>query len=164
MTGPSQASRHARRLLLLSGVASLFACSSTSRRIAIAPGPGVREDIALRALSMIGRPYVWGGDDPSEGFDCSGLVHYVYKDAANISLPRQAARMSLIGMKIRRSRLGPADLVFFNTQRRAYSHVGLYIGDGRFVHAPARGKTIRMAQLDNDYWARRYNGARRPDI
>lgn len=115
-------------------------------------------------MSMIGKPYRWGGADPAAGFDCSGLVHYVYRDAFGIKLPRTARQMSRTGDRIRKSGLLPGDLVFFNTAGRRFSHVGIYVGNGRFVHSPSRGKTIRLARLDNRYWSSRFNGARRFDI
>lgn len=111
---------------------------------------------------MLGKPYQWGGSSPRAGFDCSGLAHYAWQQAAGIKLPRTARQMSRAGSKIAKKRLIPGDLVFFNTQRRRYSHVGIYVGGGRFVHAPSKGKKIRLAKLSNPYWTKRYNGARRP--
>lgn len=135
------------------------ACASSKPDGAVRSAHGT--EVAVRAMSMIGKPYRWGGSSPRSGFDCSGLVHYVYRDALGIRLPRTAKQMSRTGFRIGKSRLQPGDLVFFNTGRR-YSHVGIYVGQGRFVHSPSRGKTIRLAKLDNRYWLRRYNGARRP--
>jgi len=120
------------------------------------------DEVALRAVSMLGKPYQWGGSSPRAGFDCSGLAQYAWQKAAGIKLPRTAHQMSRAGDKVSRQRLLPGDLVFFNTQRRRYSHVGIYVGGGRFVHAPSKGKTIRLARLSNPYWSKRYNGARRP--
>lgn len=140
-------------------------CSSTPEsvvqpRIKLLSGPG--DEVAIRAMSMIGKPYRWGGSSPRAGFDCSGLAKFAWEKAAGVKLPRQAAQMSRVGHKVRKRRLVPGDLVFFNTQRRRYSHVGIYVGSGRFVHAPARGKKIRLAKMSNPYWSKRYNGARRP--
>lgn len=120
------------------------------------------DEVALRAVSMLGKPYQWGGSSPRAGFDCSGLAQYAWQMAAGIKLPRTARQMSRAGSKVTKTRLLPGDLVFFNTQRRRYSHVGIYVGGGRFVHAPSKGKNIRLAKLSNPYWIKRYNGARRP--
>ncbi len=151
------------KLILLT--LAIGACSSTPDhqtlpRVKPQPGPG--DEVALQAMSMIGKPYRWGGTSPHSGFDCSGLAQYAWRKAAGVKLPRQAAQMSRAGRKVSRKRLVPGDLVFFNTQRRRYSDVGVYVGSGRFVHAPAKGQNIRLARLANPYWRKRYNGARRP--
>lgn len=162
---PSTFPLPARRACLaavLAGIGILSGCAVNPPQRPSAEQAGSGDEIALRAMSMIGKPYVWGGSSPQEGFDCSGLVHHVYETAAGIALPRQAARMSETGRRVSRSALQAGDMVFFNTQRRRYSHVGIYVGHGRFVHAPSRGKTIRLASLSNAYWKERYNGARRP--
>lgn len=153
------------RTTLIALALLITACSHTpdyqNRPGALAQaGPG--DEVALQAMSMIGKPYRWGGASPRAGFDCSGLAQYAWQSATGVILPRVAAQMSRIDNKIRKKHLVPGDLVFFNTQRRRYSHVGVYVGRGRFVHAPARGKTIRLAKLSNPYWSKRYNGARRP--
>lgn len=153
-----------RRAVLLATVSLIAACSSPR-----APSVGAADDgraggdqVALMALSMIGKPYVWGGQDPDTGFDCSGLVRHVYEHAAGLALPRTARQMAAHGSQVPRRRLVPGDLLFFNTGRRRNSHVGIYVGEGRFVHAPGRGKAIRLAEFENPYWQRTYNGARRP--
>lgn len=143
------------------------ACSSPSDRAGASPAaarPGAGDEVALQAMSMLGKPYRWGGSSPAAGFDCSGLAWFAWQRGAGVQLPRQAKHMSRIGQTVSRARLLPGDLVFFNTQRRRYSHVGVYVGEGRFVHAPRRGKDIRLAELTNPYWASRYNGARRPSL
>ena len=150
------------RLLALGLAALLGACAGTQPGGNGITPPESGSEIAVRAMSMIGKPYRWGGADPIAGFDCSGLVHYVYRDALGIKLPRTARQMSRHGNRVSKSRLQPGDLVFFNTAGRRYSHVGIYVGNGRFVHSPSRGKTIRLARLDNRYWRSRFNGARRP--
>lgn len=116
-----------------------------------------RSDIIVRALTLIDTPYRYGGSTPAAGFDCSGLVRYVY----GASLPRRSEEMAKLGEPITRSQLEPGDLVFFNTLERAYSHVAIYIGDGRFLHAPARRGKVRIEALDDRYWQARFNGARR---
>ena len=121
----------------------------------------VRSDIVVRALTLIDTPYRYGGSTPASGFDCSGLVRYVYEAVAGRLLPRRSEEMVQLGESITRSQLEPGDLVFFNTLARAYSHVAIYIGDGRFLHAPARGGRVRIEALDDRYWRARFNGARR---
>ena len=122
-------------------------------------GPG--SEIVMQALANVGKPYRWGGSGPAEGFDCSGLVAHVFDDALGMKLPRTSVQMSTRGARIERGRLSAGDLVFFNTSRHAYSHVGIYIGRGRFVHAPSSGSLVRVERLSNAYWSGRFNGARR---
>ncbi len=121
----------------------------------------LRSDIVVRALTLIDTPYRYGGSTPASGFDCSGLVRYVYHSVAGRQLPRRSEEMGKLGETITRSQLEPGDLVFFNTLARAYSHVAIYIGDGRFLHAPARSGRVRIEALDDRYWRARFNGARR---
>jgi len=120
-----------------------------------------RSDIVVQALSLLGTPYRFGGSSPEVGFDCSGLVHHVFASVLNRQLPRRAEEISGVGHPVSRAELQPGDLVFFNTLRRAFSHVAIYIGEGRFVHAPARNGRVRIEGLDDRYWATRFNGARR---
>lgn len=117
--------------------------------------------VALRALAYLGTPYLEGGLSPKSGFDCSGLVAYVYRESAGLKLPHSTRRLSRIGEPVARSALRPGDLVFYNTQWRAYSHVGIYLGENRFIHAPSSGGKVRIDNLRADYWMRRYSGARR---
>ncbi|MDB5837557.1 MAG: peptidase [Caballeronia sp.] len=118
-------------------------------------------DVVVGALNMIGVRYRWGGNTPDSGLDCSGFVRYVFQDTLGMTLPRRAEEMSRVGEKVRVSELKPGDLVFFNTMRRSFSHVGIYIGDNKFVHSPSTGSTIRVDDMDNSYWEKRYTGARR---
>jgi cell wall-associated NlpC family hydrolase len=122
---------------------------------------GKAGDVVVGALNMIGVRYRWGGNTPDSGLDCSGFVRYVFRDTLGMSLPRSAAEMSHVGEKVSMSNLKPGDLVFFNTMRRTFSHVGIYIGDNKFVHSPSTGSTIRVDDLDDGYWEKRFNGARR---
>ncbi|HEV3104765.1 MAG TPA: C40 family peptidase, partial [Trinickia sp.] len=122
---------------------------------------GKAGDVVVGALTMIGVRYRWGGDSPDSGLDCSGFVRYVFQDTLGMALPRRAEEMSRMGEKVRMSELKPGDLVFFNTMRRTFSHVGIYIGDNKFVHSPSTGSTIRVDDLDNGYWEKRFTGARR---
>ena len=123
------------------------------------PAPGA--ELVLRTLSLLGVTYKLGGNSPDSGLDCSGLVRHVFHDTLGLLLPRRSEEMSRTGYAIDASQLRPGDLVFFNTLRRAFSHVGIYIGENRFVHAPARGGTVRVERLDQAYWSTRFNGARR---
>lgn len=118
-------------------------------------------DIVLNALNLIGVRYRYGGNSPDSGLDCSGFVRYVFNDTFGFLLPRQAAAMSQSGTRVAQAELKPGDLVFFNTMRRTFSHVGIYVGDNKFVHAPRTGATIRVDDIRNSYWSTRFDGARR---
>jgi len=120
-----------------------------------------RSDVVVQALSLLGTPYRFGGSSPDVGFDCSGLVRHVFASVLDRDLPRRAEEISAVGHPVSRTDLQPGDLVFFDTLRRAFSHVAIYIGEGRFVHAPARNGRVRIEGLDDRYWAKRFNGARR---
>ncbi|TRO17436.1 peptidoglycan endopeptidase [Ectopseudomonas mendocina] len=124
---------------------------------------GGAEDVLFRALGLVGTPYRYGGNTPEGGFDCSGLIGYVYRDAAGISLPRSTRELSAMRTPdVRRDALQSGDLVFFATNGgRAVSHAGIYVGEGRFVHAPSSGGTVRLDSLDNVYWQRVYLDAKR---
>jgi len=138
----------------------LTACAASS--FALENGaPNIRSDIVVRALTLIDTPYRYGGSTPEGGFDCSGLVRYVYGAVGAGQLPRRTEDIGKAGEPISRSQLEPGDLVFFNTLSRAYSHVAIYIGDGRFLHAPARGGKVRIEGLDDRYWRARFDGARK---
>ena len=102
------------------------------------------------------------GSSPRHGFDCSGLVQHVYREALGIELPRTSREMGMRGTKVARADLAPGDLVFFQTGRHPNSHVGIYIGRGRFVHAPSSGSIVRVEAIDKRYWMKRFNGGRRP--
>ncbi len=118
-------------------------------------------DVVVGALNMIGVRYRWGGNIPDSGLDCSGFVRYVFQDTLGMTLPRRVEEMSHVGEKVTVNDLKPGDLVFFNTMRRSFSHVGIYIGDNKFVHSPSIGSTIRVDDLDDGYWEKRFTGARR---
>ena len=121
---------------------------------------GTRE-IGLFALSLVGIDYRYGGESPERGLDCSGLIRYVFQHVTGVTLPRTAQELSRIGKDIRAADLEPGDLVFFNTRRFAFSHVGIYLGNDHFIHAPSRGGEVGVASLGSAYWQKRYNGARR---
>jgi hypothetical protein len=152
-----------RRLGRLSLALALLT-GSVAPALAADAGPQeqhVARDLVVRALSLLGVNYKFGGNTPETGLDCSGLVRYVFHEAAGLILPRRAEEISRAGEAIGREQLRPGDLVFFNTLRRTFSHVGIYIGDGRFVHAPSAGGEVRVESLSASYWRRRFNGARR---
>src|SRR5215470_13732803 len=119
------------------------------------------QDLSSFALELIGIRYKWGGNTPSTGLDCSGLVRYVFQRVTGVTLPRTAKEMSRIGEHVSVPDLQPGDLVFFNTRRFAFSHVGIYLGDNRFIHAPRRGRDVEIATLDSSFWQKRFDGARR---
>lgn len=119
------------------------------------------QDLAAYALGLIGVSYRFGGDTPEEGLDCSGLVVHVFQQVTGVTLPRTAKEMSRIGGAVARKELAPGDLVFFNTRRFAFSHVGIYLGDNRFIHAPRTGRDVEIASLDSLYWKQHFDGARR---
>jgi len=125
------------------------------------PPRAERSEALLQALFALGLDYRYGGNSPVTGFDCSGLVAHVYLEAWNIRLPRNTAAQSKVGMPVSLAELQAGDLVFYDTLKRPYSHVGIYLGDGKFVHAPKTGAQVRVESIKSAYWAQRYNGARR---
>jgi cell wall-associated NlpC family hydrolase len=118
-------------------------------------------DLAVQAMSMIGIRYKYGGNAPESGLDCSGLVRYVFRKTSGTELPRTSEEISRVGEKIDSADLQPGDLVFYNTLRRGFSHVGIYLGDNKFIHAPRAGAEVRVESMDIGYWKKRFNGARR---
>ncbi|WP_404991304.1 C40 family peptidase [Cupriavidus pauculus] len=120
-------------------------------------------DLVMNALGLIGVRYRFGGNSPESGLDCSGFVRYVFNDTFGFMLPRRSVEMSQVGTTVAVNELRPGDLVFFNTMRHTFSHVGIYIGDNKFVHAPSTGSKIRVDDMRASYWVTRYNGARRID-
>ena len=135
--------------------------ASTTVKGAAATALRSAQDLASAALGLIGIRYKWGGNTPETGLDCSGLVRYVFQQVTGVTLPRTAKDMSHIGKVVELSELQPGDLVFFNTRRFAFSHVGIYLGANQFVHAPRRGREVEVAALDSGFWQDRFNGARR---
>lgn len=123
--------------------------------------PEAANAVLMRAISLVGTPYRYGGNTPDGGFDCSGLVNYVYRDMLDLRLPRTSRDLAqLQGPRIEPQRLAAGDLVFFGS-RGNVSHVGIYVGEGRFVHAPSTGGTVRLDHLDGSYWMGHYSGAKR---
>ncbi len=123
-------------------------------------------DMVLSAMNFLGVPYRRGGSNADEGFDCSGFTRHVFENSIGLVLPRRAdlqAQDSAL-KQVQREELKPGDLVFFNTMRQAFSHVGIYIGEGRFIHSPRTGGAVRIEDMRLAYWTQRYNGARRADL
>jgi cell wall-associated NlpC family hydrolase len=157
----------------LFSIALLSACSSAPKTVsssapasqktygAAANSTAGKPEVVMYALGLHGTNYQWGGNSPQSGFDCSGFVRHVYKEAAGMLLPRSSFEMSQTGNYIDSSELQPGDLVFFNTLQRAFSHVGIYVGDNRFIHSPSAGKSVQISQMGDSYWKRRFEGARR---
>jgi cell wall-associated NlpC family hydrolase len=120
------------------------------------------EDIPMYALSLVGSPYRLGGMSPETGLDCSGFVGHVFRQTAGVVLPRDSRAISEAAQPLAQAELQPGDLVFFNTLNRAFSHVGIYLGDDRFVHATSsRTGSVMVSNLNDRYWRKRYDGARR---
>jgi cell wall-associated NlpC family hydrolase len=117
--------------------------------------------LAHFALGLIGVNYRWGGETPERGLDCSGLIRYVFQQVVGVTLPRTSRELARVGERVQLADLQVGDLVFFNTRRFAFSHVGIYLGDSRFIHAPARGREVEVSTLSSAYWQKRFDGARR---
>jgi len=147
----------ARKASVASPVANTPATRTASAPQELTPA----QDLLFSALGLIGVKYKWGGNDPAQGLDCSGFVKYVFENSLKLTLPRTALQMSRVGEKVDRENLKPGDLVFFNTLKRQFSHVGIYLGDNRFVHAPRKGRRIEVVNITDKYWSTRFNGARR---
>lgn len=126
--------------------------------------PERAREVLINALSLSGIKYKYGGNSPESGFDCSGFVRYVYQQAANLSLPHGARAISQIGKRVPKHELQPGDLVFFNTLKSAFSHVGIYLGNNRFIHAPSSGGGVRIEDMQDQYWEQRFNGAQRIEV
>ena len=144
-------------------VADEPAAPSTAAPTEVPGDLGGAQKVIADALNLIGIRYRRGGGDADTGFDCSGFVGYVFHDALGLVLPRTSREISRTGEPVEKSELKPGDLVFFRTMRHAFSHVGIYLGDNQFVHAPRSGYAVRIEDLRARYWANRYNGARRID-
>jgi len=125
----------------------------------------VASDMVLSAMNFLGVPYRLGGNTAEQGFDCSGFTRYVFENSLGLVLPRRADQQAKNAglLNIKREELKPGDLVFFNTMRRAFSHVGIYVGEGKFIHAPRTGAEVRIEDMRQAYWSKRFNGARRAE-
>ena len=118
-------------------------------------------DLVSTAIGFLGIPYLRGGNSAETGFDCSGFVRAIYKETIGLVLPRSADQQANATQKIDKSELKPGDLVFFNTMKRAFSHVGIYLGEGKFIHSPRSGASVRIEDMRIPYWNVRFDGARR---
>lgn len=167
-------------LLASAAIAALPGCSGKQVRPAAAPppapqtgaathdwplvtpaSPAAANAVTIRAIGLVGTPYRYGGNTPESGFDCSGLVNYVYRDMLDLQLPRTTRDLfAWQGPRIAPDKLAAGDLVFFGS-RGGVTHVGIYVGEGRFVHAPSSGGTVRLDHLDGHYWRDHYTGSRR---
>ena len=144
--------------LLLGGCAS---SPAPDRRSALPPLTVEQSsDIAIHALGLVGTPYRWGGNTPDSGFDCSGLIGYVYKSGAGVAPPRTVAELTDFGRPVKQDELRTGDLVIFGGRRA--SHAGIFVGNGRFVHAPSSGGRVRLDRLNGPYWQRQAQSFRRP--
>ncbi|MGA7595697.1 MAG: C40 family peptidase, partial [Gallionella sp.] len=151
-----------KRLLLLSALL-LGACASTGENVPphqVYSSASVRQ-LAAYARGLIGTPYKYGGRSPKAGFDCSGFVDYVFRHSAHVSLPHNSRLISRQGFPVKPNQLREGDLVFYDTNHSTYSHVGIYLGNYRFIHAPSSGGSVRTEDMREAYWERHYNGARR---
>ena len=124
---------------------------------------GKSEELINRAMEVIGVRYRWDAELPQSGLDGSSFVGYVFKDKLGFLLPRKSTQMSRVGKPVNREELQPGDLVFFNTMRLTFSHVGIYVGDNKFIHSPSKGTAVRVDDLSSLYWDKRFDGARRLD-
>ncbi len=145
--------------------AALLAASDDHAAHAGAEATSLRQSLIGLAMALRHIRYVRGGRTPSTGFDCSGFVHYVFAQAVGMNLPANAASQFLAGLKVNRKDMQPGDLVFFRTagRRGRISHVGIYLDNGKFIHSPSRGQTVRVDNLADTYWARHFAGAALPE-
>lgn len=157
------------RVLLLAGL-FFSSCACADEPIVVPPplqvsfvdrATATAQDVIDQAMDLLGIRYRRGGSSPEAGFDCSGFVNHVFREGLGLMLPRSSREMSQSGEIVSRDELRPGDLVFFNTMRKAFSHVGIYLGDNQFVHAPRSGARVRIEDLRDGYWMKRFNGARR---
>lgn len=118
-------------------------------------------ELVVNAMGFLGVPYKRGGNTAETGFDCSGFVRAMYEQSIGLILPRRAEQQAAVTQNIDRTELQPGDLVFFNTMRRAFSHVGIYVGNGKFIHSPKPGAEVRVESMNMSYWQHRFDGARR---
>ena len=123
-------------------------------------------DLVMQAMNFLGVPYRRGGNTEETGFDCSGFTRQVFENSLGLVLPRRADEQAQAAglLSINRQELRPGDLVFFNTMKRTFSHVGIYVGDDKFIHSPRTGSAVRIEDMRDSYWSRRFTGARRADL
>ncbi|HEY2862761.1 MAG TPA: C40 family peptidase [Casimicrobiaceae bacterium] len=175
LAGPTNATGRVRATTVAFTLATLLALSRTGAAESLPTSPDAAgtaehpassvlrsaEDLAIYALGLIGVDYRYGGTSPERGLDCSGLVRYVFQQVVGVTLPRTSGEMARLGRRVAVPDLRVGDLVFFNTRSAPFSHVGIYLGDHRFVHAPHRGGEVEIVAMNQQYWERRFDGARR---
>ena len=156
--------------LCILGLAMLVGCAGAPRTASVAPVPlpqspapvsASHDELLFHAFSLVGTPYRWGGSSPETGFDCSGLINYVFRETAGLSLPRTTAELNRLPNTAPTNALLPGDLVLFSTRGKRVDHAGIYVGDGRFLHAPSSGGRVRIDDLQASYWQRSFQSARR---
>jgi cell wall-associated NlpC family hydrolase len=165
--------RRALDLAALALLSSLWGCATPpartprtpfERRTTVETAPDSRvAGLLVSAIGLVGVPYRFGGNDTENGFDCSGFTRHLFQTHLGVTLPRRSQEQAVAAsfVDVPGFELQPGDLVFFNTLQRANSHVGIYIGDGRFIHAPRTGAVVRLEPMRSSYWLQRYDGGRR---
>ena len=146
-------------MMFLAGCAGPSGPSSRASRQKVVIDAGKRSELVMTAMALLDTRYRYGGSNPAEGFDCSGLVAYVVDSVANERIPHNTASLAQISRPVDKSDLQAGDLVFFNTLNRPNSHVGIYLGDGLFINAPSSGGRVRIDAMDSRYFAKRFDGA-----
>jgi cell wall-associated NlpC family hydrolase len=147
--------------ILLLSILLLSACASVKNDVRTPDSSTAAKKLTSYARSLVGIPYKYGGNSPDSGFDCSGFVGHVFRHTLGINLPRNSDEISHLGQAISAGDLRAGDLVFFNTLQRKFSHVGIYLGSDRFIHAPSSSGSVRTENMREAYWKRHYDGARR---
>jgi cell wall-associated NlpC family hydrolase len=147
--------------VLLLFILLFSACASINNDARAPYSSAEAKNISSYAKSLLGTPYKYGGNSPDTGFDCSGFVYHVFRHTLGIKLPRSSYEISHVGQAISTGNLHTGDLVFFNTLHRRFSHVGIYLGGDRFIHAPSNGGRVRTEDMRDAYWEKHYDGARR---
>ncbi len=165
---PVEMSDAVLRMLIDRGLVKVDGSPTSAPLTPATPGLGERlregaSEMVITSMNFLGVPYQLGGTNETTGFDCSGFTRYIFEKSIGVVLPRRADEQARAPglLNIRRDDLRPGDLVFFNTLRRTFSHVGIYVGEGKFIHAPRTGAVVRMEDLRFDYWNKRFTGARR---
>ncbi|GAB6195159.1 C40 family peptidase [Lysobacter xanthus] len=158
---PDSMSLSDRALMLASDINRLIAPGARSATATQGAATGRVQSVLSRAFALLGTPYRWGGTSPDGGFDCSGLVGYVFRNALGIELPRVSREMAQTGAQVDRNQMTAGDLVFFSTHSSGVDHVGIYIGEGKFLHAPRTGRDVTVSNLDTGYWSGKFVSARR---
>lgn len=160
---PASSSNPVLRLLQSSGLAGSVESAASSSQNLFNQVQEQASSLVLTAMDFIGVRYRWGGTTVENGFDCSGFTRHIFENSIGLILPRRAAEQANLPglLRIQENDLKPGDLVFFNTLRQTFSHVGIYLGDGKFVHAPRTGLAVKVEDMRDAYWSSRFNGARR---